>query len=179
MEPIVYQKILYLLESRKIPIDKFLSDLNIPKEKFKAWENGFELTSEELVKVSNYFGVTYDYMLSPNISVKRNKNVTQTYDQTSQEENVDINNDNLHRSFLSSFFGGSYKTSKGRKATAVISYIIVLIVLIAIFISFFENGATDFFQTPLGTVLVIGIAIMLLIAVIKLVFTIIKIIKRK
>ena len=54
-------KVVELMNAKKITIEKLITDLDIPKEKFIAWRNGMEISDEELRKISDYLGVTYDY----------------------------------------------------------------------------------------------------------------------
>lgn len=175
-------KVVELMNTKRISIEQLIADLNIPKEKFIAWWNGMEISDEELRKISDYLGVTYDYFY---LGIEENTNKKPKISDTSiMRKFSDLAEDNQkpvkkdeyeHKSFLSTLFGFNSNTSKKGSVKGIITSLVVILITMAIVLGIFagtdhENLTTNpFFYICIG---IFGLLILFLI--ISLVINLIK-----
>ena len=123
-------KIKELMFMNGISEEKFITDLNLTPEMFKAWENGMTIPEEDLARIARYLNVTYDYFFLDVeiLPSKGGKHSTSS----SNVKNNEVPNE--HRSFLSSLFNFTpikkdSDTKVSKKASIIVSSIFLIISL--------------------------------------------------
>lgn len=175
-------KVVELMNAKKITIEKLITDLDIPKEKFIAWRNGMEISDEESRKISDYLGVTYDYFYlgieentnkSPKIS---NTSIMSKFSDLAEDNQKPLKKDEYeHKSFLSTLFGFSSNTGKKGSIKGIVTSLIVISIIMAIVLGIFagsdhENLTTNpFFYICIGIfgLLIIFLIISLIVNLVK------------
>lgn len=80
MESNKFEKIVGLMQLKGISKEQFLNDLQIDENMFNAWAQGMPISDDELLKISNYLGVTFDFFTMDDGSSAPKKRYRPKYD---------------------------------------------------------------------------------------------------
>lgn len=179
MESNKFEKIVGLMQLKGISKEQFLNDLQIDENMFNARAQGMPISDEELLKISNYLGVTFDFFTMDDGTSAPKKRYRPKYDSKVMQTVNDLYDEayeEKHKNDSSKIFNND-DLSDGKKKFSAVLTIISLIIFIAFFIyicTFVTQTNSETMPTFTGFLVVFGIIIGIIV-----ITTLVKLFKKK